>query len=275
MIAGRLPFPPLYSVLGFLMAVCAASSAAEKEDAASLQPGDKVVTLGPTSVMDGPKLVGTLAAGTELEVRKVRDSWVGIPFEKDGETKTLWVQRKDLRLATAKVGKAEEKGTEKPPGPARPDPLGFVGTWVEYWPNVPDHDISVVTYRDGQYGLQVSNPTAGPYRVAKVRVVGGTLMFTEYPGNQTIDYELRARDGNTLEAITHGGPDAGGGVIWRRETPGEVGTAKTQDSASCAETRELMALVTGPIDFKSGSDMDLLFAMAMRFGQIDGAANRL
>jgi hypothetical protein len=112
------------------MAVCPVSSAAEKEDAAPLQPGDKVVTIGPASVMDGPKLMGTLAAGTELQVRKVRDSWVGIPFEKDGETKTLWVQRKDLRLATANVGKPEEKGQQgpatkekdvSPKEPAKPD----------------------------------------------------------------------------------------------------------------------------------------------------------
>ena len=114
MIPGRLPFPPLYSVLGLLMAVCLVSCAAEKEDAPPLQSGDKVVTLGPTSVMDGPKLVGTLPAGTELPVRKVRGSWVGIPFEKDGETKTLWVQRKDLRLVTANVGKPEEKGQQGP-----------------------------------------------------------------------------------------------------------------------------------------------------------------
>jgi len=116
------------------------------------------------------------------------------------------------------------------PGPIIPapgkDPLGFAGKWIEHWPGVNDHDVSEITFENNQYQVKVSNPKTGPYRVDNVRLEGNALKFTQYPGGNTIHYEVRLQDANTAIATVQGGPDPGGGIIWRRDmTAGPVGPA--------------------------------------------------
>jgi len=117
----------------------------------------------------------------------------------------------------ASVREAEAK-TPLPTGPTEPDPLGFVGTWIEHWPGVNLHDINVVTYWKGHYGLQVRNPQTGLYRIDNVRLDGAALKFTECPApNVAIDYEVRIQDPNTCIVKTFGGPTPGANILWFRD----------------------------------------------------------
>jgi len=134
---------------------------------------------------------------------------------------------KDIQfVTTVTVGAGAGPGPFGPgpigPRPITPtpgkDPLGFAGKWTEYWPGVNVHDVSEITFDNGQYQVKVSNPQAGPYRVDNVRVEGNVLKFTEYPGGNTIHYEVRLQDANTCAVTVQGGPDAAGGILWKRDT---------------------------------------------------------
>jgi len=112
-----------------------------------------------------------------------------------------------------------EARTPVPAGPTEPDPLGFVGTWVEHWPGVNLHDINTVSYLKGQYSIQARNPQSGPYRIENVRLDGNVLRFTEHPGPEiVIEYEVRIQNPNTCTVRTFGGPNPGAGILWIRDT---------------------------------------------------------
>jgi len=105
-----------------------------------------------------------------------------------------------------------------PLAPTDRDPLGFVGTWVEYWPGVGTHDINAITFQNGQYFVQTTNPRTGPYRIDNVRLEGNVLRFTQYPGGDTVlHYEIRIQDPNTIAARAAGGPQGGDAIVWRRQ----------------------------------------------------------
>jgi len=103
------------------------------------------------------------------------------------------------------------------------DALGLAGRWVEYWPGVADHDVSIVAFQNGQYQVQVSNPKTGPYKVDSVRLDGNTLKFTEYPGANVIQYEVTPQDANTCAVKVQGGPTVNGQIVWKREGGGSGG----------------------------------------------------
>jgi uncharacterized protein YfaP (DUF2135 family) len=104
------------------------------------------------------------------------------------------------------------------------DALGLAGRWVEYWPGVGDHDVSIVTFQNGQYQVQVANPKTGPYKVDSVRIEGNVLKFTEYPGSNTIQYEVAPQDANTCAVKVQGGPTVNGQIVWKREGGGGTTT---------------------------------------------------
>jgi len=103
------------------------------------------------------------------------------------------------------------------------DPLGFVGTWIEYWPGLEPHDVNVISYQKGRYSVQVRNPKKGPCRVGNVRLDGNSLKFIEYPGTKAVHYELRAQDADTLAVRVRGGRGSGQGIVWRRQGAPEPG----------------------------------------------------
>ena len=105
------------------------------------------------------------------------------------------------------------------------DALGLAGRWVEYWPGVGDHDVSIVTFQNGQYQVQVANPKTGPYKVDSVRIEGNVLKFTEYPGSNTIQYEVAPQDANTCAVKVQGGPTVNGQIVWKREGGAAAGPA--------------------------------------------------
>ncbi len=102
------------------------------------------------------------------------------------------------------------------PNPA--DPLGLVGTWIEYWPGVNVHDINVITFQNGTYAIQAGPPQGAPYRIDNIRVDGTILRFIQYAGPNAIQYAVQARDANTCAVATAGGPGGGNNaIVWQRQ----------------------------------------------------------
>ena len=83
----------------------------------TIQPGDKVKVInGPAPLKRGTKVLTEVPTGTELEVKKVKGKWIGVPFVKDGKRIFGWIHEKRLTLAP----KTEQ---EPPPPPPKPGDL--------------------------------------------------------------------------------------------------------------------------------------------------------
>ncbi len=110
----------------------------------------------------------------------------------------------------------------EPVAPSQKDPLGLAGTWKEFWPGDAEdnHDISVITFQNGQYQVAVKSPKEGQYKVDAVRIEGSALKFTEHTHSwpYTIPYEITVKDANTSAVSVPGwSAEKKGPIVWKRE----------------------------------------------------------
>ena len=93
----------------------------------------------------------------------------------------------------------------------------FVGTWMEYWPGIPEHDTHNVTKRGDEYQIEDVSPLAPRSRISNVRMEEDCLKFSEgTSATFTVDYELRAKDPQTLTVRAKGKSGWRGDIVWRR-----------------------------------------------------------
>ena len=78
----------------FLICVCLSKSVTANDR--SVQAGDQVVTTVATNVKKGSMVVAPLPVGTQFEVKQVKDSWLLLRQEIDGNSLYGWVSGKDI-----------------------------------------------------------------------------------------------------------------------------------------------------------------------------------
>ncbi len=66
-----------------------------------VRAGDKVVTLHPTAVRVGAKVLTTVDAGVEVHVAQVQGRWIGVVVQREGRDIAGWIPAVEVRHAVA------------------------------------------------------------------------------------------------------------------------------------------------------------------------------
>jgi hypothetical protein len=93
---------------------------------------------------------------------------------------------------------------------------GFVGTWLEYWPGIPQHATHNITKKEGRYKVEGSSPLTKKYQISNVRMEGGALKFDEGTAAFTVKYEVRFSDPKTLSVRAKGMKGWRDDIVWKR-----------------------------------------------------------
>lgn len=93
---------------------------------------------------------------------------------------------------------------------------GFAGSWLEQWPDIPEHATHVIARADGAYTISGSSPLTERYEISNVRLEGDVLKFSEGTASFIVEYELRVQDAQTLTVRALGTSGWRDDIVWTR-----------------------------------------------------------
>ena len=162
---------------------------------------------------------GLWAKGCYTETRRGQESYTETIYTLFGRKEKSMMKPRIVGLLLLVMFLAGCATTEQQQKRARtPTATGdtFVGKWMEYWPDIPQHATHVITKHGDQYEIEGASPLTKKYAISNVRMEGDYLKFSEGTATFTVEYELRVKDRRTLSVRARGRSGWRTDIVWKR-----------------------------------------------------------